>query len=44
MAYAVNDRGQVAGSTPNRLSPFLWDPVTGMTDLGSLGGGPGLRP
>jgi probable HAF family extracellular repeat protein len=40
-AAAVNDRGQVAGGAATRSGQehaFLWDPVTGMRDLGSLPG------
>ena len=37
----VNERGQVAGyaeTASGEWHAFLWDPVTGMTDLGTLGG------
>jgi probable HAF family extracellular repeat protein len=41
-AYRINARGQVVG-TSTRASgmphAFLWDPKTGMTDLGTLLGG-----
>jgi probable HAF family extracellular repeat protein len=40
-AVAVNERGQVAGEAlvlSGLTHAFLWDPVAGMTDLGTLGG------
>lgn len=43
IARAINDRGQVAGSSVAQISgiipqrAFLWDPRTGIRDLGTLG-------
>jgi probable HAF family extracellular repeat protein len=42
-AFDMNDRGQVVGRSnpgPRRAQhiAFLWDPGTGMRDLGALGG------
>ncbi len=39
----INNKGQVVGSASHGASnsdhAFLWDPVNGLTDLGTLGGG-----
>ena len=40
-AYALNDHMRVIGTAKDAnesMRPFLWDPSTGMQDLGSLGG------
>lgn len=40
-AYALNDHMHVVGTAKDAsesMRPFLWDPSTGMQDLGSLGG------
>jgi probable HAF family extracellular repeat protein len=42
VAYGVNDRGQVVGSSATAVSqgqPFLWQQGQGMTSLGDLPGG-----
>ena len=42
-AYAINESGQVAGSSTTATGDthaFLWTPGQGMQDLGTLGGGP----
>jgi probable HAF family extracellular repeat protein len=40
-AYAINNHSQIVGSSTTAqgdLHAFLWDPVNGMQDLGTLGG------
>jgi probable HAF family extracellular repeat protein len=42
IANAINDSGQIVGYSRNTLGyprPFLWDPLTGMRDLGTFRGG-----
>jgi probable HAF family extracellular repeat protein len=39
IAFAINDAGQVVGGGYYGGDAFLWQSSTGMTDLGTLGGG-----
>jgi uncharacterized membrane protein len=44
-AYGMNDLCQLTGfegGGPTTYTPFLWDPVTGMVDLGALGATNGI--
>jgi probable HAF family extracellular repeat protein len=39
IAFAINDASQVVGGSYSGGDAFLWQSSTGMTDLGTLGGG-----